>query len=141
MKAAYFAKQTQQQAETEGCTPEQLMMSDEYREEDTERFYTGLTLLEQWRYTVGMRTTIYPSIGENQLVIDAGWLATSPAYAVATFVRRITAHKGGRTVKRSSDVSAEVNEMLTWLRQEHDISLGDLIEEAARQKYTELHGA
>lgn len=52
--------------------------------------------------------------------------------------RHITPHKGGRTIKRSTDVTPETQRFLEALR-ESGISLGDLIEEAARQKYTELH--
>lgn len=51
--------------------------------------------------------------------------------------RHITPHKGGRFIKRSTDVTPEVNAMLATLK-ERGISLGDLVEEAARQKYTEF---
>lgn len=47
--------------------------------------------------------------------------------------RHITAHKGGRTIKRSTDVTPETNERLRLLA-EQGISLGDLIEEAAAAK-------
>ena len=48
-------------------------------------------------------------------------------------VRHITPHKGGRTIKRSTDVTPETNERLRLLA-EHGISLGDLIEDAAIAK-------
>lgn len=47
--------------------------------------------------------------------------------------RHITPHKGGRTIKRSTDVTPETNERLRLLA-EAGVSLGDLIEEAAAVK-------
>lgn len=47
--------------------------------------------------------------------------------------RHVTPHKGGRTIKRSTDVTPETNERLRLLA-EHGISLGDLIEDAAIAK-------
>ena len=52
--------------------------------------------------------------------------------------RHITPHKGGRTIKRSSDVTPETNERLAVLRDQYGISLGDLIEEAAAAKLAEF---
>ena len=49
----------------------------------------------------------------------------------------ITPHKGGRTIKRSTDVTPEVNAMLAKLKG-RGISLGDLVEEAAQRKMAEL---
>lgn len=48
-------------------------------------------------------------------------------------VRHITPYKGGRTIKRSTDVTPETNERLRLLA-EAGVSLGDLIEEAAAVK-------
>lgn len=48
--------------------------------------------------------------------------------------RKITPHKGGRTIKKSTDVTPEVAEMLAKL----DISLGDLVEEAVRARYAQM---
>lgn len=45
--------------------------------------------------------------------------------------RRITPYKGGRTVKRSTDVTPETNQRLQILSERHNISLGDLVEAAA----------
>lgn len=53
--------------------------------------------------------------------------------------RHITPHKGGRTVKRSTDVTPETQAALEALRQA-GISLGDLVEEAAQRKMAELAG-
>ncbi|MCP4417194.1 MAG: hypothetical protein GY805_11265 [Chloroflexi bacterium] len=53
---------------------------------------------------------------------------------------KITPHKGGRTISKRTDVTPEVNDILKWLRKNHLISLGDLVEEAAQDKYRELHG-
>ena len=53
--------------------------------------------------------------------------------------RHITPHKGGRTIKRSTDVTPETQAALEALRQA-GISLGDLVEEAARRKYAEIYG-
>lgn len=52
--------------------------------------------------------------------------------------RHITPHKGGRTIKRSSDVTPETNGRLAVLRDRYGISLGDLIEQAAAVKLAEL---
>lgn len=52
--------------------------------------------------------------------------------------RQITPHKGGRTIKRSTDVTPETNERLAVLRNRYDISLGDLIEQAAAARIAEL---
>ena len=49
--------------------------------------------------------------------------------------RQITPHKGGRTVKKSTDVTPEVDSMLAELYQQHEISLGDIVDEAVRSKY------
>ena len=49
--------------------------------------------------------------------------------------RRITPHKGGRNVKKSTDVTLDVAKMLEILYQQYDISLGDIVEEAVNQKY------
>ena len=45
--------------------------------------------------------------------------------------RKITPHKGGRTVKVSSDVTPETKERIVRLKA-HGVSLGDLIEWAAK---------
>lgn len=47
-------------------------------------------------------------------------------------VRKITPRKGGRSVRKSTDVTPEVARMLAYLKQECGISLGDLIDTAAR---------
>lgn len=49
----------------------------------------------------------------------------------------ILPHKGGRRVKKSTDVTPEVDKMLAALS-EHGISLGDIVDEAVRQKYAAL---
>ena len=46
--------------------------------------------------------------------------------------RPIRPHKGGRTVKRSTDVTPETAERLRILKQLHGVSLGDLIEAASK---------
>jgi hypothetical protein len=51
--------------------------------------------------------------------------------------RHVTPHKGGRTIKRSTDVTPETNERLRLLA-EQGISLGDLIEESAAAKFAQL---
>jgi len=53
-------------------------------------------------------------------------------------VEKITPHKGGRTVKRSTDVTPETDEKLHRLRGTHGISLGDLVEWAAQTKLKEM---
>lgn len=49
-------------------------------------------------------------------------------------VRPIRPHKGGRTVKRSTDVTPVTDAMLKELH-EHGVSLGDIIEWAVVIKY------
>ena len=46
--------------------------------------------------------------------------------------RKITPHKGGRTVSRRCDVTPQTDERLRILKDEHGVSLGDLVEAAAR---------
>lgn len=53
--------------------------------------------------------------------------------------RKITPRKGGRSVRKSSDVTPEVAQMLAYLWKQHKISLGDLIDTAARVFYAEKH--
>lgn len=55
------------------------------------------------------------------------------SYFVYPAERKITPHKGGRTIKKSTDVTPETAEMLAKL----DISLGDLVEEAVRARYAQ----
>jgi len=49
----------------------------------------------------------------------------------------ITPHKGGRIIKKSTDVTPETAAILRRLS-DLGVSLGDLVEEAARQKLAEL---
>lgn len=64
--------------------------------------------------------------------------ATLSREEAADWLRRhITPHKGGRTIKRSTDVTPETQQALETLRQA-GISLGDLVEEAALRKVSEL---
>lgn len=51
---------------------------------------------------------------------------------------KIMPHKGGRTVKKSTDVTLDVSNMLAYLWREHHISLGDIVEDAVIAKYLEL---
>lgn len=56
--------------------------------------------------------------------------------------RKITprkARKGGRSVRKSTDVTPEVAQMLAYLKKVHRISLGDLIDKAARALYAKKH--
>lgn len=39
----------------------------------------------------------------------------------------ITPHKGGRTIKKSADVTPETEARLRELKEKYDLSLGDLI--------------
>ena len=52
-----------------------------------------------------------------------------------SFKKTITPHKGGRTVKKSTDVTPEVDKMLAYLWQQQNISLGDIVNEAVKIKY------
>ena len=71
---------------------------------------------------------IYPDARATTSAKEAGeWLKQ----------RHITPHKGGRTIKRSTDVTPETQAALEELRQA-GISLGDLVEEAAQRKLSEL---
>jgi len=51
---------------------------------------------------------------------------------------KITPHKGGRTIKRSTDVTPETDALLRHLSVNYNISLGDLVEEAAEAKVSEI---
>jgi hypothetical protein len=53
--------------------------------------------------------------------------------------RQIKAFKGGRSVRKSSDVTPEVARMLAYLKKVHKISLGDLIDRATKTLYAERH--
>lgn len=53
--------------------------------------------------------------------------------------RQIKAFKGGRSVRKSSDVTPEVARMLAYLKKVHKISLGDLIDIAVRALYAKKH--
>ena len=57
---------------------------------------------------------------------------------VSVHSRLIRPHKGGRSVKKSTDVTPEVDKMLTELYKNYHISLGDIVDEAARAKYNEV---
>lgn len=75
---------------------------------------------------------VYPDVRATTDKMEAGeWLKG----------RHITPHKGGRTIKRSTDVTPETNDRLTALRDRYGISLGDLIEQAAAAKLAELDPA
>ncbi len=52
--------------------------------------------------------------------------------------RHITPHKGGRTIKRSLDVTPETNERLRILREQHGISLGDLVDATSADMLAKL---
>jgi hypothetical protein len=47
--------------------------------------------------------------------------------------RHITPHKGGRTVKRSLDVTPETNDQLRTLREVYGVTLGDLVDAASAE--------
>lgn len=51
--------------------------------------------------------------------------------------RKITPHKGGRSVRKSTDVTPEVAQMLAYLWENYKISLGDLVSMAAQVIYEE----
>ena len=53
--------------------------------------------------------------------------------------RKISPHKGGRSVRKSTDVTPEVARMLAYLWKEHNISLGDLVADVTRMAYTKKH--
>jgi len=50
------------------------------------------------------------------------------------FTRKIRAHKGGRTVKKSTDVTPETARRLSILSAE-GVSLGDVVEEAVNARF------
>lgn len=107
------------------------MASLGYTDEDKEDYLSGVKVLESWRFSVSSRGMIAPEAGENQIVVSAGHIATSPAYALVTFKRRIVPYKGGRTIKRSLDVTLETSERLRILREQYGVSLGDLVDTAS----------
>lgn len=52
--------------------------------------------------------------------------------------RKITPHKGGRSIDRHARVTPEIDEMLRELWQRHRISLNDILEPATKAKYAEV---
>jgi len=91
-------------------------------------FYGGGSKVQDF---VAAVLAIYPDARATTSKEEAGeWLKQ----------RHITPHKGGRTVKRSTDVTPETQAALETLRLA-GISLGDLVEEAAQRKLAELRSA
>lgn len=53
-------------------------------------------------------------------------------------MRKITAHKGGRTETTTVRMTKDVADMAETLRREHGLSMADLLEAAVKQKTYEL---
>ncbi len=88
MEAAFFAQRTNEDAATEGCTPEQIMRDFDYTAEHKAIYDVGVAMLREWKYTVGKRSTLPPAPADNQIVVDSGYIAASPAYRLVTFSRK-----------------------------------------------------
>lgn len=88
MEAAFFAQRTNEDAQTEGCTPDEIMRSFDYTAEHRALYATGMEILQEWQYTVGKRSTLPAAPADNQIVVDSGYIATSPAYRLVTFSPR-----------------------------------------------------
>lgn len=88
MEAAFFAQRTNEDAATEGRTPEQIMRDFDYTAEHKAIYDTGMEVLKEWKYAVGKRSTLPPTPADNQIVVDSGYIATSPAYRLVTFSRK-----------------------------------------------------
>lgn len=88
MEAAFFAQRTNEDADVEGCPPEQIMRDFDYTAEHEAIYAAGLEVLKDWRYTVGKRSTLPAAPADNQIVVDSGYIATSPAYRLVTFSRK-----------------------------------------------------
>ena len=112
-------------------------------------------LAGEWQDMAGLKVTI------NDMHPESGWVDAIPhfeqlAARVGAVIQHpepssrglysrasyfvyptITPHKGGRNVKKSTDVTPTTAKLLDALR-ERGVSLGDLVEEAAKVKAAEL---
>lgn len=88
MEAAYFADQINGLAAIEECSPEQILAELDCTVEQYAEYEQGLTLLDGWDFTTSHRSTHRPTAYANQIVVDGGYIATSPAYRLVTFRRR-----------------------------------------------------
>ena len=88
MEAAVFADGTRESAETEGCSPEQIMADFEYTPEHVALYAEGIEVLNGYTLKMSKRSRFPDQAGDNQIVVDSGYIATSPAYRLVTFVSK-----------------------------------------------------
>jgi hypothetical protein len=95
MHNAFFAHEVDLTARTEECSPEAWMRSISIDEEGRDvvvmlaQYQDGKRVLADWRPVIHRdRVTIFPDANENQIVVDAGYIATSPAWRLVSFVPR-----------------------------------------------------
>lgn len=104
--------------ETELATGQQVLAEYTLRQ----RYFDSVAAAEQESADVNADTYIYRDSMSRIILAE---------FRVR---REITPHKGGRTIKKSTDVTPEVAEMLAKI----DVSLGDLVEEAVRSRYAQM---
>ena len=88
MRDIAFSDQINRDARAQECTALELMQSYESTPADIARYQAGALLLarvERIIYHHSTRSTLQPlHVAENQIVVDAGHIATSPAYMLVT---------------------------------------------------------
>lgn len=91
MKNAYLAYIISRDSKAEECTPESLIRSywDNEADKVISAYREGVDVLKDYRPVIHRdRIPIYPEADENQIVIDAGYIATSPHWSLVSFVPR-----------------------------------------------------
>ena len=88
MEAAVFTESTRDAARTEECTVTQLMADFEYTPEHKALYAEGVGVLANYTLHMSKRSRFPDQPGDNQIVTDSGYIATSPAYRLVTFVAK-----------------------------------------------------
>lgn len=95
MRDAFWAHSVDMDAKAQECTVEGWIRSLSMDEDGRDipvmmaEYSAGKEVLETWRPIVHRkRHTIYPDAGDNQIVVDAGYIATSRAWRLVSFVPR-----------------------------------------------------
>lgn len=94
MVQAVAARHINNLAKTEDCVPEEMIRSLSYGPEHASKelmeYKEGAEILEHSTVVFhwSTRSTIKPTPADNQVVVDAGWIANSPAYILATVTEK-----------------------------------------------------
>lgn len=90
MYAAYAARRINEMARTEECSADEIIGTyagdDQQYREDLAEYKLGQEILNNHKVTIhrSSASTIRPTPADNQIVVDAGYIATSPAYMLVT---------------------------------------------------------